>query len=158
MAAIKVSLVGEAKLSVDDSVLLSQFLKNAQRLVPHSRRPASPTWDLGRVMSALEQGPFEPLESVSLQWMLLKVSFLLAITSAKRVGELQGLSVHESCCRFLPGNTGVVLRHSGEQISCSSASGPSAWVNQCRRLGCLIGLWRQSNSHTEKQVNRCQWG
>ena len=26
------------------------------------------------------------------------------------MGELQVLSVHESCCRFLPGNTGVILR------------------------------------------------
>ena len=109
MAAIKASRVGEARLSVDDSGLLSQFLKGAQRLVPCSRRPASLTWDLGRVLSALEQGPFEPQESVSLQWMSLKVAFLLAITSAKRVGELQALSVHESCFRFLPGNTGVVL-------------------------------------------------
>ena len=109
VAAIKGSRVGEARLSVDDSGLLSQFMKGAQRLVPHSRRPASPTWDLGRVLSALEQGPFEPLESVSLQWISLKVAFLLAITSAERVGELQALSVHESCCCILPGNTGVVL-------------------------------------------------
>ena len=108
-AAIKASRVGEAKLSVDDSVLLSQFLKGAQKLVHRSSRPASPTWDLGRVLSALEQGPFEPLESVSLQWMSLKVAFLLAITSAKRVGDLQALPVHKSRCR-LPDNMGVVLR------------------------------------------------
>ena len=78
--------------------------------MPHSRKLASPTWDLSQVLSVLEQGPFQPLESVSLQWMLHKVAFLLAIASAKMVGELQAPSVHESCCRFLLGNTGVVLR------------------------------------------------
>ena len=67
VAAIKASRVGEARLSVDDSSLLSQFLEGAQRVVPHCRRPASPTWDLGQVLSALEQEPFVPLESVSLQ-------------------------------------------------------------------------------------------
>ena len=66
VAAIKASRVGEARLSVDDSSLLSQSLKGAQRLVPRSRRPASPTWDLCRVLSALEQERFEPLEYVGL--------------------------------------------------------------------------------------------
>ena len=30
--------------------------------------------------------------------------------TAKRIGELHALSVHEECCRFLPDNAGVVLR------------------------------------------------
>lgn len=38
------------------------------------------------------------------------MAFLFVIVSAKRVGELHALSVHEECCRFLPGDAGVVLR------------------------------------------------
>ncbi|KAK0136265.1 hypothetical protein N1851_027837 [Merluccius polli] len=39
----------------------------------------------------------------------MKVAFLLAITSAKRVGELQALSVAETCLRWNPDGSGVVL-------------------------------------------------
>lgn len=109
VAAIKASRVGEAKLTAQDASLIAQFLKGAQRLVPRSR-PTIPTWDLSRVLSAVGKEPFEPLETVSLQWLSLKLAFLLAITSAKRVGELQALSVQESCCRFLPEDGGVILR------------------------------------------------
>ena len=47
---------------------------------------------------------------------------------------------------------GTEDQYSGKQISCSSVSGPSAWVNQCLSLGCLIGSWRQFNRHIEKQA------
>ena len=62
------------------------------------------------MLAALQEGPFEPLETVNLKWLSLKTAFLLAIVSAKRMGELHALSVHEECCRFLPGDAGVVLR------------------------------------------------
>ncbi|KAK0134724.1 hypothetical protein N1851_029612 [Merluccius polli] len=62
------------------------------------------------VLSALRHKPFEPLETVGLQWLSLKTAFLLAIVTAKRIGELHALSVHEECCRFLPDDAGVVLR------------------------------------------------
>ncbi|KAK0156350.1 hypothetical protein N1851_000347 [Merluccius polli] len=39
----------------------------------------------------------------------MKVAFLLAITSAKRVGELQALSMAETCLRWNPDGSGVVL-------------------------------------------------
>lgn len=45
--------------------------------------------------------PFEPLEQVDLKYLSLKVAFLLAITSAKRVGELQALGAAEPYLRFL---------------------------------------------------------
>ncbi len=34
----------------------------------------------------------------------------MTITSGRRTGELQALSVHSDCFRFLPGGSGVVLR------------------------------------------------
>ncbi|KAK0133446.1 hypothetical protein N1851_031041 [Merluccius polli] len=39
------------------------------------------------------QHPFEPLGSSALKWVSLKTAFLLAMSSAKRVGELHALSV-----------------------------------------------------------------
>ncbi|KAK0136612.1 hypothetical protein N1851_027215 [Merluccius polli] len=73
-------------------------------------RPPAPPWDLEVVLSALRHEPFEPLETVGLQWLSLKMVFLLAIMTAKRIGELHALSVNEECCRFLPDDTGVMLR------------------------------------------------
>lgn len=67
-----------------------------------------PTWDLSLVLQALTASPFEPLASVSLQLLSIKVAFLLAVTSARRVSELSALSVRKDLCIFRP-NT-VVLR------------------------------------------------
>ncbi len=53
---------------------------------------------------------FEPLESAS-DWILtLKVVLLLALTSLKRVGDLQAFSVSETCMDFAPGLVKVTLR------------------------------------------------
>lgn len=45
--------------------------------------------------------PFEPIESFSEKFLSPKMAFLLAITSLKRVGDLQALSV-ASCLEFAP--------------------------------------------------------
>lgn len=50
-----------------------------------------PQWDLDQVLKALREAPFGPIESVELRWILLKTSLLLAVCSAKRVGELHML-------------------------------------------------------------------
>ena len=50
-----------------------------------------PSWDLVWVLSFLRSGSFEPL-SCSLCQLTLKVLFLWALATAKRVGELQALS------------------------------------------------------------------
>lgn len=89
--------------------LLSRFLKGVRRLCP-LRAPLVPSWDLSIVLSALTQPPFEPLESVSLKHLSLKVAFLLAITSTKRVSELHALSVSAECFRMGPDKTSVTLR------------------------------------------------
>ncbi len=55
-------------------------------------------------------GPFEPLESASERILTLKVTLLLALTSLKRVGDLQAFSVSETCMDFAPGLVKVTLR------------------------------------------------
>ncbi len=54
--------------------------------------------------------PFEPLESASERILTLKVALLLALTSLKRVGDLQAFSVSETCMDFAPGLVKVTLR------------------------------------------------
>lgn len=46
--------------------------------------------------------PFKLLEGADLKLLFLKVILFLALTSAKCIGELHALSVHESCLQFPP--------------------------------------------------------
>ncbi len=69
-----------------------------------------PSWDLSVVLEGLVAAPFEPLESASERILTLKVTLLLALTSLKRVGDLQALSVSEMCMDFAPGLVKVTLR------------------------------------------------
>lgn len=61
------------------------------------------------VLSALSSPPFEPLAQVEVKWLSIKTAFLLAITSAKRVEELDTVSISDSCMRWGPGGSGVTL-------------------------------------------------
>ncbi|KAI2645832.1 ORF V: Enzymatic polyprotein [Labeo rohita] len=58
----------------------------------------------------LQQDPFEPLQSVKLDALSFKTALLTALTSIKRVGDLQALSVNSSCLEFGPAYSHVVLR------------------------------------------------
>ena len=51
-----------------------------------------PSWDLSKVLRFLISGAFEPLRDAPLSALSKKVLFLLALATAKRVGELQALS------------------------------------------------------------------
>ena len=88
--------------------LVSLFLRGALRLRP-PRILRTPAWDLPLVLEAMSSPPFEPLTQIGLKWLSMKVAFLLAITTAKRVGELHALSVADTCLRWNPDGSGVVL-------------------------------------------------
>ena len=51
-----------------------------------------PSWDLSKVLRFLNSGSFEPLRAALLSALSKKVLFLLALATAKRLGELQALS------------------------------------------------------------------
>ncbi len=72
--------------------LVIRFLRGALRMRPPVRSRV-PTWDLAVVIEALCKPLFEPIEEISDRHLFLKTTFLLAITSLKRVGDLQALSV-----------------------------------------------------------------
>ncbi len=109
VAAIKAAQVWPWKLAEGCCDLIAHFPKGDCRVTPYHIRPAVPPWDLEVVLSALQQEPFEPLETVGPKWLSLKLAFLLAIVSAKRMGDLHALSLHEECCCLLLGDAGVVL-------------------------------------------------
>ncbi len=53
--------------------------------------------------------PFEPLEEVQAKFLTLKALFLLAISSHKRIADVQALLVAPSCLEFAPGMVNAFL-------------------------------------------------
>ncbi len=89
--------------------MVSTFMCGFRRLRP-VRPTAVPSWDLSVVLEGLVTAPFKPLESALERILTLKVVLLLALTSLKRVGDLQAFSVSETCMDFAPGLVKVTLR------------------------------------------------
>ena len=79
------------------STVVSRMFRRLERLcsLQEIRRP---DWKLSLVLQCLSRPPFEPLKLTSDKHLTWKMSFLLALALAKRVGELHGLSfrVHYS--------------------------------------------------------------
>ncbi len=92
--------------SVGKDPLIIRFLRGVLRLRPRVRSRVPP-WDLTVVLEALCKPPFEPIEQVSERLLTLKTVLLLAISSLKRVGDLQALSV--ASIDFTPGLAKVFL-------------------------------------------------
>lgn len=87
--------------------LVTSFIKGSQRVCP--RVPDSlPVWDLQLVLNSLLYDPFEPLLTTRLDWLTLKTAFLVVVTTAKRVGELQAFSVDSRY--YSSSDAGVRLR------------------------------------------------
>ena len=109
LAAISACHVGINGKTVGQHPLVCRFLRGARRLRPVSK-PLSPGWDLPLVLGALSGPPFEPLSEVDAKTLSLKTALLMALVSAKRVGDLHALSVHSSCMQFGSGDSKVSLR------------------------------------------------
>ena len=67
-----------------------------------------PAWDLSMVLRFLNSSAFEPLSEASLRALSQKTLFLMALATAKRVGELQALSSivtyvgSDACLSYVP--------------------------------------------------------
>ncbi len=109
VAAITAFRSPQSGQSFGKNTLVVSFLKGAKRLHP-PRPPSVPPWDLEVVLKALSQPPFEPLTSKGLKELSLKTILVLALASAKRIGDLHAFSVSSDCICFRPGDCSVTLR------------------------------------------------
>ena len=89
----------EKQLALDPWI--ARFFKGLSRQRP-VRTSSLPVWNLSLVLQALTKEPFEPLESCSLKLITLKTVFLVAITTARRVGELEALSIRAPYFQIFP--------------------------------------------------------
>lgn len=103
VAALSVFL--ERQLSREP--LIIRFFKALARARPIPFK-FFPRWDLSVVLRGLIKGPFEPPEEASIRLWSLKIVLLVAVTSARRVSELQALSIREPFCYIFPDR--VVLK------------------------------------------------
>ena len=62
------------------------------------------------MLRALTGPPSEPLEGVDMKLVSLKTALLLALVSAKRIGDMQALSVSPLCLKFSVAGDKVVMR------------------------------------------------
>lgn len=58
----------------------------------------------------IQRPPFEPLGEATLPHLMIKTALQLALTSVKRVGDLQAHFLYTECLEFGPGDSHVVLR------------------------------------------------
>ena len=75
-------------LSLHPTVM--QWLKGLQK-GQGPQRVLVPPWDLELVLRALKKDPFEPVRLCVDKYLTWKTVFLVAVASARRVGELQAL-------------------------------------------------------------------
>ncbi|XP_068128003.1 uncharacterized protein [Hyperolius riggenbachi] len=92
-AALSVYL--ERRLAQEEFFL--RFFQGIKRLRPVVISKVPP-WDLNVVLQSLCEHPFEPLDQIPDKFLTLKTAFLLAITTARRVSELQALSIKPPYC------------------------------------------------------------
>ena len=109
LAAINACHLGVAGKAPSKVPEVIRFMLGVGRLRPVSRG-LFPVWDLKVVLEGLCRPPFESLEGLSLRLLSLKTALLLALATAKRVGDLQTLSVSSECMRFLNGGLKVLLK------------------------------------------------
>ena len=76
------------------TTLLRSFARSVN---PVKLRP--PAWDVSLVLQSLTGAPYEPLRTCEERFLAQKTLFLLALASAKRIGELHALSYRVSHTR-----------------------------------------------------------
>lgn len=99
VAALATVLTCEPHCTLLQNPRICSFLQGASnRSPPVVHR--YPSWDLPLVLQALTSPPFEPLGTIPLKFLSFKLTFLLAITSARRISELAALSSRKDLCIF----------------------------------------------------------
>jgi integrase len=87
--------------------LVKDFLTGAKRKFP-PRKSKVPTWDLPTALEGWLRSPNEPIQELPIDRLTMKTVFLLAVCSAKRVGEIQAFDIRDQFMSV--GLAGVVLK------------------------------------------------
>ncbi|XP_069497302.1 uncharacterized protein [Ambystoma mexicanum] len=94
LAALSAYTTSHNKVSWWKVPVVKAFMEGVKRLHPPISNPP-PGWDLNVVLAKLMGPPFEPMHKSSLKHLTYKTAFLVAITSIRRVSEIQALSVQD---------------------------------------------------------------
>ena len=82
------SVVFRSRLpEISSSPVLRDLLRSFSIFRPRAVL-SPPSWDLNKVLQALRSPPYEPLESIDFRALSSKTIFLVALATARRVGEL----------------------------------------------------------------------
>ena len=107
--------------------------------------PVLPQWDLGIVLEALSEPPYEPLREASLRHLTLKTVFLLSMASAGRCSELQALVFDTQYIQFKPKGAGVTLCFTPEFMRKNQSQVSDPWI-----LVFLVAQLERSVTITDK--------
>ena len=141
------------------------LLSFARSVNPVELRP--PAWDVSLVLQSLTGAPYEPLRTCEERFLAQKTLFLLALASAKRIGELHALSYRVSHTRdwgevsfaFV---TGFVAKTQDPSSLAPRFEGftvpalPNARKNHNRRLLCPVRAVKVYLYRTASHRPRCE--
>ena len=144
------------------TTLLRSFARSVN---PVELRP--PAWDVSLVLQSLTGAPYEPLQTCEERFLAQKTLFLLALASAKRIGELHALSYRVSHTRdwgevsfaFV---TGFVAKTQDPSSLAPRFEGftvpalPSARKNRNGRLLCPVRAVKVYLDRTASHRPRCE--
>ena len=146
---------------------ITMLLRSFSRLVdPVELRP--PAWDVSLVLQSLTGAPYEPLRTCEESFLAQKTLFLLALASAKRIGELHALLYRifhtrnwgEVSFSFV---TGFVAKTQDPSSLAPRFEGfsvpalPNARNNRNGRLLCPVRAVRHYLDRTASHRPRCEW-
>ena len=95
--------------NIGSDPIISELIKSFELQRP-VQRSLAPKWDLSCVLSSVCSEPYEPLHKASKFHLTLKIVFLLAMTTARRVNEIHAFSMDSGHLRFNQSDGLVSLR------------------------------------------------
>ena len=149
-------------LSREITMLFRSFSRSVDPVELHA-----PAWDVALVLQSLTGAPYELLRTCDERFLAQKTLFLLALASAKRIGELHALSYHVSHSRgwgevsfsFVPGfvaktqdPSSLAPRFEGFTVPALS----NARNNRIGRLLCPVRVVRCYLDRTAAHRPRCE--
>ena len=140
------------------TTLLRSFTRSVN---PVELRP--PAWDVCLVLQSLTGAPYEPLRTCEERFLTQKTLFLLALASAKRIGELHALSYQVSHTRdwgvvsfaFVTGFVAKTQDPSSFAPRFEGFSVPALPNAQKNRNGRLLCPVRAVKVYLDRDVNGC---